>query len=111
MSRKGIFQLSKKTVRKRLAPVAIPTVVPEPITQPHYEKILQHIQENTERQYVQGQDRCPICQGIVNYTWSHFQGFIVYECSKNDCLPWPMGGARGRRENGEPKLMAKKRIG
>ena len=55
--------------------------------------------------YVQGQQTCPICEGVVNYTWSQFEGFLRYECSTNDCLPWPEGGARQRREVGLPKVI------
>ena len=69
-------------------------------------EVLRGIQEETAGQYVQGQDKCPICGGVVNYTWSQFAGFSVYECSENDCLPFPDGGAKRRRENGEPKLVA-----
>lgn len=56
-------------------------------------------------QYIQGQDKCPICGGVVNYTYSKFSGFTVYECSMNDCLPWPVGGAKKRREAGLPQLI------
>lgn len=45
-------------------------------------------------QGVQGQATCPICGGVVNYTYSKFEGFTTYECSKNDCLPWPVGGGK-----------------
>ena len=47
-----------------------------------------------------GQETCPICGGIVNYEYTKLEGFKVYECSTNDCLPWPDGGAKQRREKG-----------
>jgi hypothetical protein len=54
--------------------------------------------------YIQGQDVCPICKGVINYTYHKMQGFLVYECSDNDCLPWPDGGAKKRRIAGLLKL-------
>jgi len=36
--------------------------------------------------YVQGQDKCPICGGTINYIWEKARGFTIYECSDNDCL-------------------------
>ena len=67
---------------------------------------LDYIKKETAGQYVQGQDICPICGGTVDYTWSQFHGFTVFECSKNDCLPFPSGGAKKRREAGLPKIIS-----
>ena len=53
---------------------------------------------------MKGQDICPICGGIVNYEYTKFSGFTIYECSTNDCLPWPDGGAKKRRESGLLRL-------
>ena len=58
--------------------------------------------------YSQGQDDCPICGSVINYTWSVADGFTVFECTGKDCLPYPTGGAMKRRLNGEPKLMAER---
>jgi len=33
------------------------------------------------------------------------KGKGVYECTGNDCLPWPVGGARQRREAGLPPII------
>jgi len=54
----------------------------------------------TEKDWYEGQRECPICKGTIIYRWERGKGFTIYECSTNDCLPWPVGGAKKRREAG-----------
>lgn len=70
-----------------------------------YDFLASKMQEVRETYFLQGQGKCPICGGIVNYTYSKYDGFTVYECSDNDCLPWPVGGAKMRRETGLPEII------
>jgi len=82
-------------------------IIPEEnkiISEKLYNKLETEIKEDSKIGYVQGQDVCPICKGVVNYTYSRFEGFTLYECSSNDCLPWPNGGAKKRREDGLSKI-------
>jgi len=51
------------------------------------------------------QKKCPICGSPINYVYEQGKGFTVYECTGNDCLPWPVGGARKRREAGLPPII------
>lgn len=76
----------------------------DPLVVSFFQEIIIPIIEPVD--YIQGQRNCPICGGVVNYTYSKFEGFIKYECSTNDCLPWPEGGAKKRREVGLPKIIA-----
>ena len=54
-----------------------------------FKKIQGEIEEEKGAHGIQGIDKCPICEGAVNYIWSEFAGFTKYECLDNDCLPWP----------------------
>jgi hypothetical protein len=69
-----------------------------------YNKLIDEIEQGGTL-YIQGQRVCPICGGVVNYTYHRVQGFILYECSEKDCLPWPVGGAKQRREAGLPAIV------
>lgn len=100
-------------VRRRRAPANLlsETVMPKRIPKEDIVGNLfqQEIQQHCEQfDYIQGQRPCPVCGGVVNYTWSRREGFKEFECDTNDCLPWPMGGAKRRRANGEPKIIAER---
>ncbi len=70
-----------------------------------YDFLANKMQEIQKTYFLQGQGKCPICGGVVNFTYSKYNGFTVYECSKNDCLPWPDGEAKLRRESGQPQIV------
>jgi hypothetical protein len=94
-------QLRKRTVRNVPAQEAKPDENQNAIC----DFLANKMQEVQKTYFLQGQDKCPICGGVVNYTYSKYDGFTVYECSKNDCLPWPDGGAKLRRESGQPQIV------
>lgn len=58
--------------------------------------------------FIVGYDECPICGGEIEYVYIFGSGFLFYECADKDCLPYPIGGARKRRLNGEPKIVPEK---
>ena len=102
----GFFDLEKpkKTpIQKREIVLPEPSQEENSIADEFLEQRIFPTVENC--QYIQGQDKCPVCEGIVNYIFSMAEGFIQYECSNNDCLPWPVGGAMKRREVGLPQIV------
>ena len=46
---------------------------------------LKHFRDNTAS-YIQGQDKCPLCGALVDYTWSVVQSWISLECDKGCVL-------------------------
>jgi len=55
--------------------------------------------------YVRGEKDCPVCKGLLKWSWSKEKGFLVYECTENDCLPWPTGGAMQKRTNNQSEII------
>lgn len=107
MSREGIFDKAKKIQRQRLASRA--EIAIDPRVEQSLRQIVQNIKKESSASYVQGQDICPVCGGLINYIWSQFHGFIHYACSGKDCLPFPAGGANQRfLEKEIPELSSEK---